>query len=159
MSRYTRLLTLSAALLGSSCYDFHQSGPEDPSAVKTPGTVSVTVEYRQPNGCLGASGCDDSVVFFGSWMRPGGQFRLQRVEGSLVWRGTAREVPVNYPPRDDAYTVRVYDPHLRDSCTAGFQAERLKLGGEALTRYDGGGCEFQVALVFIDDNGQGHNPY
>lgn len=158
MSRSTRLLALSA-LLTTSCYDFHQTGPEDPSPVMTPGVVSVTVEYRQPNGCLGVAACNDAVVFFGSWMRPGGEFRLTRTEGSLIWRGTARQVPVNYPPRDQPYTVRVYDPHLRDSCTEGFQAERLRLGGEALVRYDGGGCQFQVALVFIDDNGQGHNPY
>jgi hypothetical protein len=147
------------ALVSASCYDFHITGPEDAPAVATPGMVSVTVEYRQPNGCLGGAACDEPVVFFGSWMRPGGEFRLSRDPGTFVWRGVAYEVPVNYPPRDDPYSVRVYDPFLRESCSEGFSAERIRLGGEALVRFDGGGCRDQVALAYVDDNGRGRNPY
>lgn len=157
-----RRLPLSISLLAlllPCCYDFHLTGPEDAPVVATPGVVSVSVEYRQPNGCLGGSNCDAAVVFFGSWMRPGGEFRLTRAPGSLVWTGVAQGVPVNYPPRDDPYSVRIYDPFLVESCSDGFSAERIRLGGESLVRFEGGGCRDQAALVYVDDNGRGHNPY
>ena len=153
-------MTVLLAGTAFACYDFHLSGPEDPAPLQVPAVVSVTVEYRQPNGCLNlASPCDEPVVFFGSWMRPGGEFRLTRDPGSFVWRGVAHGVPVNFPPRDQPYSVRVNDPFLRETCTEGFQAERIRLGGEALIRYEGGGCRDQAALAFVDDNGRGRNPY
>jgi hypothetical protein len=147
--------------LAPACYDFRLTGPEDAAAVVPPNYVSVTVEYRQPNGCLSApsEGCDQPVVFFGSWMRSGGEFRLQRLPGSLVWRGTAVGVPVNFPPRDDPYEVRIFDPYLLESCAEGFSADRITLGGESLIKTNGHGCRDQAAFVFVDDNGRGHHPY
>jgi hypothetical protein len=143
------------------CYDFHLTGPEDAPSVTPPNTVSVTVEYRQPNGCLSAPSpvCDEPVVFFGSWMRAGGEFELSHVPGSFVWTGTAHGVPVNFPPRDDPYEVRIFDPFLLDSCASGFSADRITLGGESLIKNNGHGCRDQAAFAFVDDNGRGHNPY
>lgn len=156
----SRFLPPLLAILLAGCYDFHLTGPEDAAEVVPPGFVSVTIEYRQPNGCLnGASPCEEPVVFYGSWMAKGAEFQLARDPGTFVWRGVARGVPVNYPPRDAPYSVRVFDPHLRETCTAGFQAERIRLGGEALSKFEGGGCADQAALAYVDDNGYGHNPY
>jgi hypothetical protein len=153
------LLPLLVAL-SWGCYDFHLTGPEDAPELTPPGFVSVSVEYRQPNGCLNQTlPCNEPVVFFGSWMQKGAEFQLTRDPGTFVWRGIARQVPVNFPPRDDPYTVRIFDPYLRETCTAGFQAERIRFGGEALSKYEGGGCAGQAALAFVDDNGYGHNPY
>jgi len=155
-----RLLPLLAASL-AGCYDFHLTGPEDAPAVSTPHLVSVVVEYRQPNGCLSAPSpsCDEPVVFFASWMQKDTEFRLQRDAGTFVWRGVARGVPVNFPPRDDPYTVRVFDPFLLESCAEGFSSDRITVGGEALIKTIGSGCREQAALVYVDDNGRGHNPY
>jgi len=148
------LLTVAAG-----CYNFHKTGAEDAPTVSVPTLVSVTVEYRQPNGCVNTqTPCDEPVVFFGSWMQGAG-FRLTRDAGNFVWRGVAQAVPVNYPPRDAPYKVWVFDPFMRESPAEGSQADRLKVGGETLTRLDGGGGREQHALVYIDENGQGHNPY
>lgn len=153
----TTLLLLTVAATG--CYNFHKTGPEDASDVATPLLVSVAVEYRQPNGCVNTTTpCDEPVVFFGSWMQGPG-FRLTRDPGSFVWTGVARAVPVNYPPTDAPYKVWVFDPFMRESPAEGTQADRLKVGGEALVRLDGGGGREQHALVYIDANGRGHNPY
>ena len=159
-----RRLKLAAPLLvalHAGCYDFHLTGPEDAPPVSTPRLVSVRVEYRQPNGCLSApaSACNDSVVFFGSWMQMGAEFRLSRDPGTFTWRGVAHGVPVNYPPRDDPYSVRIFDPYLIASCAEGYSADRITLGGEALFKTNGSGCRDQVAFVFVDDNGRGHNPF
>jgi hypothetical protein len=160
--RSRRLQSTGAAILTASvlgCYNFHKTGPEDPASVSPPQLVSVTVEYRQPNGCVNtATSCDEPVVFFGSWMQGAG-FRLTRDPGSFVWRGVAQAVPVNYPPTDSPYKVWVFDPFMRESPAQGTQADRLKVGGETLVRLDGGGGREQHALVYIDANGQGHNPY
>lgn len=160
----TRRLRAAAPLVAAllpACYDFHLTGPEDPPQLSTPQLVSVTIEYRQPNGCLSAPSlsCNDPVVFFGSWMRQGTEFRLARDAGSFTWRGVAHGVPVNFPPRDDPYAVRIYDPHLVASCAEGFSADRITVGGEALYKTNGSGCRDQAAFVFVDDNGRGHNPY
>ena len=111
-------------MLLPGCYDFHLTGPEDAPEVSTPRLVSVVIEYRQPNGCLSApaTNCNDSVVFFGSWMQRGAEFELKRDPGTFTWTGVARNMPINFPPRDEPYTVRIYDPYLLQSCTAGFQA-------------------------------------
>lgn len=148
------------ALLGG-CYDFHLTGPEEAPPVPTPRLVSVTIEYRQPPGCLGGGRCNDQVVFFGSWMRPGTEFALTRDAGNFVWRGVAYGVPVNYPPRENPapYEVRIYDPHLLASPTEGFAGERLTVGGESLKYVESPGRPDVHSLVFIDENGQGHNPY
>ena len=151
---------LAVALL-PACYDFHLTGPEDAPTLSTPRLVSVMVEYRQPNGCLSAPSrdCENDVLFYGSWMLPGTQFRLTRDAGRLTWRGVAHGVPVNFPPRDDPYEVRIFDPYLVASCAQGFSADRITFGGEALFKNNGSGCQDQAAFVFVDDNGRGHNPY
>jgi hypothetical protein len=68
-------------------------------------------------------------------------------------------VPVNFPPRDLAYAVRVYDPHLAGNPSGGITAERLTLGGQLLTYFVDEDTPSESALVYIDDNGFGHNPY
>ena len=160
MSRLPRRRFLASILVlaASGCAD--QVGPEDPPEVNPPRTVEVTVEYRQPNGCLNAPArCDDLVVFFGSWMRNGDALYMQRDPGSHVWRVRARGVPVNYPPRDDPYFVRVFDPHLVQSETGGVTGWRLEVGTEALQQIYDAGTVRESALVYIDENGLGHNPY
>jgi hypothetical protein len=159
-SRALRFLALGAAGLGLACYDFHLTGPEDPPSVATPGYVSVTVEYRQPNGCLNTTTpCGGAVVFLGSWMPPGTDIPLTRDAGSLIWRGVAHGVPVNWPPRDTPYMVRIFDPYLRESLSRGWSSDRIVVGGEPLVRWDGGGGPDQHALVYVDQDGRGHNPY
>jgi hypothetical protein len=133
--------------------------PDDAPPVNPPQTVSVTVEYRQPQGCINVvTTCDEPVVFFGSWMHPGQEFNLTPEPGSYVWRGTARGVPVNYPPRDQAYLVRIFDPFLRENSAGGVTAQRLVVGGELLDRFDKPGGHDESALVYIDASGTGHNP-
>ena len=150
---------LFGALLGG-CYDFHLAGPEDPPADVLPRTVSVSVEYRQPSKCANdPARCDDPVIFYGSWMREGNEFSLTGDLNSHVFRGTALVVPVNYPPRDQPYSVKVYDPYLQRTSTAGFSARRLVVGGEVLTRIESYGDRQERALMFVDENGLGHNPF
>ena len=160
-------LLLVGALISGGCYDFHQVGPEDPSPVVRPSLVDVTVEYRQPNLCFASDRCEDLVVFFASWLpmqtnpqgQPtGGYMFLQRIS-AYVWRGVAHNVPVNYPPRDDPHVVAVYDPHLRDTETGGVTAGRLVVGGQILTDLINAGTPKESAFVYVDENGQGHNPF
>jgi hypothetical protein len=159
-SRILGSVAVASALAGGACYDFHLTGPEDPEPVNPPQLTSVTIEYRQPNGCENSFGrCDDPVVFFASWLEPGNEFRLTRDPGGFIWRGTANRVPVNFPPRDHPHAVRVYDPHVADAPTGGAAAERLRIGGEILTVFDSPGGPREVALVYVDANGIGHNPY
>jgi hypothetical protein len=154
----TALLFVLLALGG--CYDFHQTGPEDPAPLPRPTVVSVRVEYVQPNGCIAtARPCSDLVVFFGSWMRAGGEIQLTADPGSHVWTGVVTGVPVNYPPALAPYSVRIYDPYLQDSAVVRYTGHRLKIGGELLTRIDQPGGHDENALVYIDDIGQGHNPF
>ena len=152
------VLILLAAVSGASCLD--KDVPAGPSLVEVPGRVAVTVEYRQPNGCDNSvTNCDDRVVFFGSWMAVGNEILLNRVSGTLVWTGRAEGVPVNFPPADDAYRVRIYDPHLRDTATQGVTANRLKVGSQLLTKLVNLGTTSESGLVFIDAAGAGHNPF
>jgi hypothetical protein len=158
---------LAGAVVFSACYDFHQTGPEDPTPVVRPSLVEVTVEYRQPNQCFASDRCDDNVVFLASWLptqvNPQGQLSggfmfLTRV-GGFVWRGVAHDVPVNYPPKDDPHVVAIYDPHLRDTPTGGRAAARLQVGREALSVFVDPGTPNEAAFVYVDDNGFGHNPF
>jgi hypothetical protein len=154
------LAILGAALLGAGCNAFRLSSPEDAPEVNPPRVVSVTVQYRQPQGCLNEERrCDDPVVFFGSWMHPGEEFHLTPDPGSFVWRGTARGVPVNYPPRDQPHLVRIFDPHLREGPGGGVTAQRLWVGGELLDKFDTPGGENESGLVYIDESGTGHDPF
>ena len=153
-------LLLTVVLAVGACDDYHLDGPVDPEPLNPPRLVSVTVEYLQPNECVeGSPRCDDPVVFFGSWMQPGQEFLLRPEPGRFVWRGTAPNVPVNFPPRGAPHAVRVYDPHMVGSPTQGVTAERLKIGGEAITERDNPGGIREVGLVYIDENGQGRNPF
>lgn len=159
-SGHVRLGALAAAVFSVSCYDFRGEGPEDPSPVVPPSVVSVTVEYRQPIGCVNSAGtCGDPVVFFGSWMQLGQAITLTPRAGGLIWVGTAHNVPVNFPPREYAHAVRVYDPHIRDHPTGGVTAERIWVGRQFLTVYDSEGTPAESALVYVDENGFGHNPF
>jgi hypothetical protein len=152
------LLALTA-VAGLSCNAFRRSGPEQPDPVIPPAFVDVVIEYRQPNECVpGSPRCLDNVVFFGSWMRAGEEFFLAKQPGGFVWNGLARGVPVNYPDRDQPYLVRVFDPHMVGSPTEGASAERLKVGGETITRFYSPGNVNEFGLIYIDANGQGRTP-
>jgi hypothetical protein len=156
----SRLALLLAGALSVSCYDFHLTGPEDPEPESPPRLVTVTIEYTQPNECVeGSPRCNDRVVFFASWMQAGGEFFLDQEPGRYVWRGKATGVPVNFPPFGQPHYVRVYDPHMVGSPTGGVSAERLKVGGEFITRFDSPGGTRESGLVYIDENGFGHSPF
>jgi hypothetical protein len=149
----------SWGLAAPGCNLARQVGPEDPSPLSTPRTVSVSIEYRQDATCYNQPvHCDDLVAFFGSWMRPGTEFFLTRDPTGYVWTGTAYGVPVNYPGVEP-YRVRVFDPHLHQTLTEGFTAERLSVGGQSVLRIDRPGGRNEAGLIFIDANGQGRNPY
>jgi len=149
-------LALAAGLVGC---DFQPDPPEGPSALPAPALTSVRIEYRQPNACANARvACDNLVVFFGSWMRPGQEIYLASDPGEHVWTGVAEGVPVNWPPVDEPHFVRVFDPHLVDTTTGGVTAARLRLGGQILTQYDSPGTPQESGLVYVDDNGVGRNP-
>ena len=160
-----RAALLAAAALGSlSCNAFRlTAGPDEAAQVNPPGSVSVTVEYEQIVECVaGSPRCEDNVVFFGSWMTTGQEFFLTKQPGRYVWRGTALSVPVNYPPKNPTsqpYLVRIFDPHIVGGPTGGITADRLKVGGEAIVRFDQPGTPYESGLVYIDENGQGHTPY
>src|SRR5258708_4101732 len=91
--------------------------------------------------------------------RGGEESLLKREPGRSVWGGTAPRVPVNFPPRGEPYLVRIYDPHIVGGPTEGITADRLKVGGEALSRFYSPGNPYESGLVFIDQNGQGHSPF
>jgi hypothetical protein len=122
--------------------------------------VSVIIEYRQPEECLNLpEKCNDRVVFFPSWARNPSEFFLTAQPDGRVHSGVAHNVPVNYPPRDGPYRVRIFDPHLVGSLTEGFTAERLRVGRELITRIDGSGGRNETGLVYVDAQGFGHNAY
>ncbi len=149
-----------AAIATPGCPHLSLSGPDvAPTPETPPRTVSVTVEYRQPNGCGASSGCTDPVVFFASWMRTERGIQMSLDSKTFVWRTTVTGVPVNFPPRDYPYQVRLYDPFLRDGPTRGTTADRLVVGGETLNRFDLPGGPDESAYVYIDENGVGHNPF
>jgi hypothetical protein len=147
-------------LLLVGCYEFHLVGPEDPPTVSQPDLVAVEIAYRQPDACEGyGASCGGNVIFYASWMRKGAEFSLTPDATNRIWRGTAFGVPVNYPPRDAPYSVHVYDPFLSQTSSQGMAGERLSVGGEKLMEVAWEGTVHARALVLIDHNGQGHNPY
>jgi hypothetical protein len=151
-----RPLLLLAAVSAAAC--FRLVGPEEPEPVTSPQLVPVSIEYRQPVGCNAPDLlCGGPVIFFASWTREGGEFALERIGDTNIWRGVAQSVPVNYPPRDDPYRVRVFDPFLLQDDLEGVTANRLRVGGELLTRLSDVGDEDESALVYIDEDGRGHN--
>jgi hypothetical protein len=157
LARSRAAAALLPLLFLGGCF-FDEEAPDGPSELPISRPVSVTVEYVQSPHCQG-SRCGDSVIFFGSWMRPGQEFALRPVPGTWVWTGTATGVPVNFPPDDTPYLVRVYDPHLVDTPTGGVSAVRLKIGGQILYYVDQAGTPGESGLVYVDDNGVGHNPF
>ncbi len=143
----------------SGCYEFQPDVPAGPSELPLATYASITIEYRQPNGCANALGnCADRVVFFGSWMRPGEEILLEPAAGFL-WLGRASNVPVNWPPHVPPHLVRVFDPHLVDTDSAGVTASALKVGEQILTVLNNVGTPRESGQVFVDDNGLGHNPF
>jgi hypothetical protein len=153
-----RVLVFSAVLLAGGCI-FERAAPSSASPVPISRGVSVTVEYVQPGLCLNSTNrCADPVVFFGSWMRPGQEVTLTAVPGTFTWTGRAASVPVNFPPDQDPYLVRVFDPYLLDTSSGGVTAARLRVGGQVLVDVDAAGTPSESGLVYIDDNGVGHNP-
>lgn len=159
LSQALRAAIAALAIAAGGCYDFHLAGPEDAPDPASPQVVSVRIEYRQPNECLSTSRCEDHVVFFGSWMRPGAEFMLRADPGSHLWTGIAQNVPVNFPPAGEPYRVKVYDPYLRDTPTEGFAAERLVLGGQRVLTIDAWGRRDEAGLVYIDPQGQARNAW
>jgi hypothetical protein len=162
MKRQGSWIVFAALALAAACSgcDFQPDPDPGPTAVAAPALASVTILYRQPNGCANASpgGCDNLVVFFGSWMRAGQEIYLTPDAGEHFWTGVVHNVPVNWPPTDEPHLVRVFDPHLVDTATGGVTAARLTLGGQALTQFDSPGTPQESALAYVDYNGVGRNP-
>jgi len=151
---------LIAGFLGTSCFNFHLVGSDEPEPFSPPNVVSVTVEYHQDSGCTAPPDrCDDAVIFWGSWMAPGAEFTLQKDAEGYIWRGTAYAVPVNFPPKTGSYAVRVFDPRLLDTESLGLTAQRLAVGGQFLRVMTGEGTPQAFGWIYIDSNGQGRNPF
>jgi len=146
-------LTVLAAAAGC---DTQPDVTEGPSALPLTSYATVVVEYRQPNQCANvAAACADRVVFFGSWMNPGEGIPLEPAPGRM-WVGQATNVPVNWPPFVAPHLVRVWDPHLVQTESAGRTAARLRVGGQVITEYHNVGTPEESGRVYIDDNGLGH---
>lgn len=143
----------------SACDSFDPDVTGEPSELALAAFADVVVEYRQPNGCLNAGGnCADRVVFFGSWMRPGEEILLEPQPGH-IWVGSATNVPVNWPPHVAPHLVRIFDPHLVDTDSAGVTALRLTIGRQSLTKLNDLGTPSESGEVYVDTNGVGHNPF
>ncbi len=155
--RRLALLVVAASAVGC---DFQPDPAEGPAALAPTRVADVRIEYRQPQGCENASPdrCVDLVWFFGSWMHDGEEISLDIVPGTYVWAATVKGVPVNWPPTEEPHLVRVYDPHLQATSTGGVTAARLTVGGQLLSQYDSPGTSKESGLVYVDDNGVGHNP-
>ncbi len=161
--RWTRRLAClgagAAILAATGCEEFHATGPEDAAPVVGPTIVAITVEYSQAGDCpQGPAACGGAVLFYGSWMTTGVVVPLDRIPETRVFRGRVTGVPANYPPRGGAYLVRVYDPNLAASPTRGYTGQRIVLGTEALEWLVSQGGPEEAALVYIDQDGFGHNP-
>jgi hypothetical protein len=151
---------LAVLALGAISCDFQPDPEAGPAPLAGGRFASVRIEYRQPSACENeASACENLVVFFGSWMRPGQEIYLQDTTGSKVWTGVATNVPVNWPPNDEPHYVRVFDPHLVDTPTGGVTAARLQVGGQVIYYFDRPGTPKESGLIYVDDNGVGRNPY
>jgi hypothetical protein len=151
-------ILLSLAAL-SACFR-PDDVPTGPAVVPFPTTVTVRVEYTQPNGCVSTTvPCADLVSFYGSWMQPGKQIFLTPDASHHVWTGSVSAVPVNFPPSGAPFEVRIYDPFLQSDAVTRYTGRRLKIGTQELTRIETPGGHDEHALVFVDDTGQGHNPF
>ena len=149
--------TLALALAIPGCYDFHMVGPEDAPPIKAPQTVSVSISYLQPLGCVEpGTNCGGPVTFHASWMPVGTYATLIRT-AAHTWTATLSNVPFNYPG-GDPYRVYAVDPFLLDTPTRGVSADRLTVGGERLVKFENAGGTREQGLVFIDANGNGRTP-
>jgi hypothetical protein len=100
------------------------------------------------------------VLFLASWVRSAeAAVVLVPDNNGLIWRGRATNVPANFPPHDYPHAVSVNDPHLRHEPSRGATASRLRVGGEAIRVIDSEGTPLEAGLIFIDENGRGHNPF
>ena len=154
-----RRLALLGALvpLAAGC-DPTPDVTEGPSPLPPTQYSTVQIEYRQPNGCANVpESCVDRVVFFGSWMRPGEELLLDGAPGH-IWVGQATNVPVNWPPNIAPHLVRVFDPYLVDTDSQGVTAARIRVGGEPVTHFEDLGTPSESARVYVDVDGNGHNP-
>ena len=71
--------TLALVLALPSCYDFHTVGPEDPPPLAAPQTVSVSISYLQPLGCVPpGTSCGGPVTLHASWMPIGSRNSASR---------------------------------------------------------------------------------
>ncbi len=155
--KLARLGTLALALALSGCYDFHTVGPEDPPAIKQPQTVSVSISYLQPLGCVPpGTNCGGPVTFHASWM-PLGTYATLQQSAAHTWTAAIPNVPINYPGVDP-YRVYAVDPYLRDTPTGGVSADRLTVGGERLVLFENAGGTREQGLIYIDANGKGRTP-
>lgn len=149
--------TLALALALPGCYDFHTVGPEDPPVIKLPQTVSVSIVYQQPFGCVPpGTRCDGPVTFYASWM-PLGTYATLEQTAAHTWTATIPSVPFNYPGVDP-YRVYAVDPFLRDTPTGGVSADRLIVGGERIVKFENAGGTREQGLIYIDANGKGRTP-
>jgi len=155
LRRLTLLIVIGSP--GVAC-DVQPDVTEGPSTLPPTSYTTIQIEYRQPNGCQNVpESCVDGVVFFGSWMRPGEEVLLDGAPGH-IWVGQATNVPVNWPPVIEPHLVRVFDPYLVQTATAGVTAARIRVGGQVLTDYEGVGTPQESGVVFVDVDGVGHNP-
>jgi hypothetical protein len=151
-----RLLLLSSVFALAGGCDIQPDVTEGPSELPLTSLTTVTVEYRQPNQCANvSSACTERVVFFGSWMSPGQGLPLDPAPGHM-WVGQATDVPVNWPPVIAPHLVRVFDPYLVRTETAGRTAARLRVGGQVVTEYYDAGTPAESGRVYVDHNGYGH---
>ncbi len=150
---------LSLALALPACYDFHTVGPEDPPAIPLPQTVSVTVAYVQPLGCVPpGSNCGGPVTFHASWL-PVGTYVTLTQTAAHTWTATLRDVPINYPGVNvEPYRVYAVDPYRHDTPTGGVSAENLIVGGEKIVKFENPGGTREQGLIYIDANGNGRTP-
>ncbi len=155
-----RLVTVLLASSMAGCWDFQPDPPAGPTPLAAGRFVTVTVEYRQPQYCANtADECGNPVVFFASWMGVNDAVILTAPNGPSFWTGVVHNVPVNWPPNDEPHLVRVYDPHLKLTETAGGTAARLIVGGQSVYYFDSPGTPLEAGFIYIDDNGVGHNPF
>ena len=160
MKRVLRLILITTAAVAGGCYQFHLVGPSQPDPVTPPQSVTLTVEYRQPRLCApDSSDCQTAVIFSGSWMDRAAAFSLTRVGTTESWRGTAYAVPVNFPPRDAAYSVQIYDPLLKDEPSQGRTAQRLTIGGETVRSLADENTPQAHGFIYVDAEGHGRNVY
>lgn len=149
--------TLALVLALPSCYDFHTVGPEDPPPLAAPQTVSVSISYLQPLGCVPpGTSCGGPVTLHASWM-PIGTYATLVQTAAHTWTLTIPNVPFNYPGKDP-YRVYAVDPYRRDTPTGGVSAENLTVGGERIVKFENPGGTREQGLIYIDANGKGRTP-